>query len=136
MSLFPRIYCYSPQTRLGVVVKAQIFWKRHLLNSLKFLLTREMVAKKKPRSFAELHFLNNTIDQNTSTYCKVPNDFFLYNCNVLHSRIYRPAFGFQNLVGILAYGGHNLSALVGIGLRCQPKLCGDQSSRPHAHRHT
>ena len=40
---------------------------------------------------------------------------------------FRRACGFQNLLGTLVYGGHNLPHLVGIGLRWLPKLGGDQS---------
>ena len=38
------------------------------------------------------------------------------------------------MVGTSVYGGHNLSPLVGIGLRWLPKLGVDMSPRPHVHR--
>ena len=47
----------------------------------------------------------------------------------------RRACGFQNLVGTLVYGGHNLSPLVGIGLSWLPKFGVDTSQGPYAHRH-
>ena len=45
------------------------------------------------------------------------------------------ACGFHNLVGTSVYDGHDMSPLVGIGLRWLPKLGVDMSPRPHAHRH-
>ena len=40
----------------------------------------------------------------------------------------------KKLMGASVYGGHNLSPLVGIGLRSLPKVCGDQSLWPYTHR--
>ena len=61
----------------------------------------------------------------------LPCKYFYCSLKYVHRR----ACGFQNLVGTLVHGGHNLPHPVGIGLRWLPKLGGDQSSRPYAHRH-
>ena len=49
-------------------------------------------------------------------------------------RLIRRACGFQNLVGTSVYGGHDMSPLIGIGLKggCQTLVW----ARPHVHMPT